>query len=1572
MRFLLPAAAALLLISPATQTALAQTKPDNPTPLSPKPEAQSLVQQLLREGKVMRPSDAKRGMKGYALSVFQGTKIEKFNVEVLGTLERVQGGGDLVMIRVLDGPVVTRQSGIIQGMSGSPVYINGKLLGAIAIGFGFPKEPIGGVTPITEMIEGALPDNAPKAAPVKVASAPAATPELQLTQNPWAQTRFGRAVEAQIKGVNVPITTPKLQLQLTQNPWGQTRFGRAVEAQVKADKSRTFTAPPRSIEGAYTPKEPLQIGERRVTRVAVSSDLRAPDWMKGADGQTVMTMRPCTRLVLLSGVSPASLPRWNRLFAPYGLTPMIGGGAMSKAAQAQVFGTPSTKSGVKANLAPGAAIGVQLASGDVDATGVGTVTYRLGNRLLAFGHPMFNLGSVSMPMTTAYVHDIFPAYDISFKLASPIRVVGELQQDTNFAIGGTVGRVAQTVPMHISLLDPAKKIDRDWNMKLIKDPLFTPQLATNIAVEALQSTLGLDSGKTVQVAFRMRLKNGELINRRNRIYSDDQVIQGALSEMLTALSLTQQNPFEKGDIAGIDLAVEIVPERKTAVIRQITADRNRVKAGESVNVTVELEPTGDPDAVVTKRFVVPVPADAPGGIMRVAVGPSDAFWTLRARVGGTPPSPLNLPELLDAYEKVGASDVLELQASTPDRFLLVDRKKVSDPPPLWGRLVPQTASSSLQAYNETLDLKQKSDYVLSGLQFLTLPVESARPSDRNEPVGSDDADDQNNANTFVSAMEDGDSTMTVVEDDESDMATDWTRFDAPGNYRRTLGKLNLQIPSKGNEPPKLPGTDPAIATPIPTPKAAPAPIEAPAPTPAPTPDPKAGGIARPPGRWIQKTAADFGSGNFYGSVVRDDGAIVPGPREKEVLSSAEPVAWSLAVAPDQTLYVGTGYNARLLQIRGGVSRVLYQGPEVAITALALAPDGTLYAGASPGGRVYRIRPDGKREILLQTRETFVHALKLTPQGLYIATGGPRAALYKVDNPATVSANPIAKPIVVLPQTHLRSLEVSGSDVYAGTGDDAVFYRVDSAGQATALYQATNPSARGGTITIQSGGQTRVIAVEPNGAPAQSGTPAGISTNPLLRRGGVTGGNEITAIAAQSDGVYFGTLGNGSVYRYTAARGVEEYWKAPMGAVYSLMSESGALYAGCDGGDVWRLSGTLGQVRAARVLDATQPQVLALAAQGESVYAATANNAAVYQIGAGSDGKGNEYDSDIFDAKGVVRWGALRTLGEGVAIQTRSGNTTDPDATWSDWTPLDGDKIASPAGRYLQYRAILSDNGNLSRVEALYRAPNRAPRVEWTSPTGGEAFSGKKTLTWKGTDPDGDTLRYNVEIAGSDGNFKAVDDPTPTDNKVEIDTTKLGDGVYRARVRASDAARNPDDPQSDSTTSLPFTLDNTAPVFFSLSFDRIPDGWQLNSVATDATSPLAGAEWRIKPAQEKKPDAAKDAAKTDKAKATATATATTATDPGATDDADATDDAGATNTDAAAKAKAAANAKAAAKARSDWQAIGAVDGVFDGKNEGLIAILDSAFAPAPLKSGMEIEVRLRDAAGNQTVKTLKLP
>src|SRR6266550_2829171 len=101
----------------------------------------------------LMPRDQVRaGMKGYGMSVFQGSKPERFEVEVLGTLEGVPNPRQSLVIARLSGPLVDR-TGVFAGMSGSPVYIDGKLVGAVAYAFPFAKEPIAGITPIKYMID---------------------------------------------------------------------------------------------------------------------------------------------------------------------------------------------------------------------------------------------------------------------------------------------------------------------------------------------------------------------------------------------------------------------------------------------------------------------------------------------------------------------------------------------------------------------------------------------------------------------------------------------------------------------------------------------------------------------------------------------------------------------------------------------------------------------------------------------------------------------------------------------------------------------------------------------------------------------------------------------------------------------------------------------------------------------------------------------------------------------------------------------------------------------------------------------------------------------------------------------------------------------------------------------------------------------------------------------------------------------------------------------------------------------------------------------------------------------------
>jgi SpoIVB peptidase S55 len=112
------------------------------------------------------------GMRGVAYTVFQGTKPEPMDVEVLGVLRNANGPkGDIILVRL--GGAKAEYTGVVAGMSGSPVYFNGRLAGAVAFRIGeFSKEPIAGVTPISEMLEISALDSTPASAPVQAKSVP--------------------------------------------------------------------------------------------------------------------------------------------------------------------------------------------------------------------------------------------------------------------------------------------------------------------------------------------------------------------------------------------------------------------------------------------------------------------------------------------------------------------------------------------------------------------------------------------------------------------------------------------------------------------------------------------------------------------------------------------------------------------------------------------------------------------------------------------------------------------------------------------------------------------------------------------------------------------------------------------------------------------------------------------------------------------------------------------------------------------------------------------------------------------------------------------------------------------------------------------------------------------------------------------------------------------------------------------------------------------------------------------------------------------------------------------------------
>src|SRR6266571_2013889 len=142
------------------------------------------------------------GMRGVAYTVFQGTKPEPMTVEVLGVLKNANGPkGDIILVRL--GGTKAEYTGVVAGMSGSPVYFDGKLAGAIAFRIGeFSKEPIAGVTPISEMLEISALDSTLTSVPVQAKSIPGLAAK---TSGPGLPSVAAQSFANYLKPIETPL-----------------------------------------------------------------------------------------------------------------------------------------------------------------------------------------------------------------------------------------------------------------------------------------------------------------------------------------------------------------------------------------------------------------------------------------------------------------------------------------------------------------------------------------------------------------------------------------------------------------------------------------------------------------------------------------------------------------------------------------------------------------------------------------------------------------------------------------------------------------------------------------------------------------------------------------------------------------------------------------------------------------------------------------------------------------------------------------------------------------------------------------------------------------------------------------------------------------------------------------------------------------------------------------------------------------------------------------------------------------------------------------------------------------------
>jgi hypothetical protein len=587
----------------------------------------------------MPVSEIRPGMVGVGRTVFNGTRVEEFKAHILGAIENVMGPQrTLILARLEGGPLA--ETGVIAGMSGSPVYIDGKLIGAVSYSLGsFSKEPIAGITPIDEMTnDTSLPAVRPAAARVQL--------EFPLTRDSLIAA-FRRALN-----------------------WNRPFAERTGDA---------------NFVGVSVP---------------------------GLGGSELGTMlRPIATPLVMAGFDPDVADTLTAAFHDQGFIPT--GGAAGTRAGEMPFEGP---------LKPGDAIGVTFVNGDLLLGGTGTVTHIDGDRVYAFGHPMYNLGPTEFPMTRAYVYTVLPSLFSSTKLSVTGETIGTLLQDRATAIAGRLGPGPDLVPITLTL-EAERGSRRTFTFGVVKDQLFTPLMTYSALLNTLASYERQFGTATYSVQGRTLIAGHPAVTFNNVFSGGESPAMGAASYVVAPLTALMANDYEHVEIEGLELTMKSTEEPKTATLQRVWIDDPRPRAGRTLPLKILLRTYRGED--VLRTVPIEIPSHLTGSVS-VMVSDGQRLTQAEQRKARAQ-QPRTVPQLIRTLNKVRPNNTLYVRLLRSDAGAVVNGELLTSLPP--SVLAVLEADRSGGNFNPlasaTLgEWEVSTDHAVSGVRTLTIPVSS--------------------------------------------------------------------------------------------------------------------------------------------------------------------------------------------------------------------------------------------------------------------------------------------------------------------------------------------------------------------------------------------------------------------------------------------------------------------------------------------------------------------------------------------------------------------------------------------------------------------------------------------------------------------------------------------------------------------------------------------------------------------------------------------------------------------------------------------------------------------------------
>lgn len=679
--------------------------------------------------------------------------------------------------------------------------------------------------------------------------------------------------------------------------------------------------------------------------------------------------------------------------------------------------------------------------------------------------------------------------------------------------------------------------------------------------------------------------------------------------------------------------------------------------------------------------------------------------------------------------------------------------------------------------------------------------------------------------------------------------------------------------------------------------------------------------------WTQTRLEDFEKGTPQGVAIGSSGELREGPALRDVMITPSTFVWSVA-ADKNNAYLATGSPATVLRIstqKDAKPFTLFETKDVSVQVVRLGPDGALYAATVPSGRVYKLnaaatdkqdeasatlifdagtvtglkgdldaknaesKPGGDKS---ETKAHYIWDMTFDAEGrLYIATGGP-GVVYRV-NPSGAKPRGKAEEFFRSDEQHIRSLAWDAKgNLIAGSDGSGLVYRISRQGKGYVLFEAPRRE-----ITSVAVGQNGIIYAASVGEKSHNPLP------PLP----VQGVGTVSFTIVQPGSLQAANASNSApegteIYALAEGQAPRKLWSGKDEIIYAMAARADGLLAlSGNRGRIFRLQEN-GDYADVAHLEAQQGLSMAMPPTGDSnndIFIGTGNTGKLCVLGTPAK---HEYASEVLDAGALSRFGRVEIDpgSENFELWTRSGNVEQPvrgknDWGWSDWEPVKDGSVASPLGRFLQWKAVLHDGGKLGGVGVNYLPLNAAPVIDdmvvvvgarlnpqnaaagqqqtvniafpsanqnAAAPTDSSANSPLPalkdrtgiTVRWAAHDDNGDDLTYALFLRG-DGEkaWRQLKDGI-TEKAYSFDAALIPDGGYQVRLVASDApSHTPGSALSGAKESERFEVDTTPPQVSALhavgeastcTQPSCPRTARVTFDAEDAFSTIAHAEYSL--------------------------------------------------------------------------------------------------------------------------------